>query len=197
MTAPAELSSLIRKALISLYPGTSYEESLSSAYGTVDSFFMSRNEGDEILWICVTAEMLETRMVESASGRARELEWRIRESRPEMKRFSVSVFTPRLEEKLRREAEGAYEGWSFFEYWQLQSETEEGLALKKWERRLPQAAEAPAPEAQPRPEPQPDLPLPVERDVRLTPDELNTLIDLSLGLQLRSRGLTWDDPRGA
>ncbi len=185
-----ELTALINQALIALYPGTSLDETLTPLYGAEDSFFISRADRTECIWVCISPEPLSAETLGPILKRAAEAEFRAREFRSSMEQerkrgeFLVSVFAAQIPEDLRKALGDCGPHWSFFEYMLLQSETDEGIALKKIEIVSP-----PVPL-------QRGIPIPPSsgRDTRLSPEELNALIDLSLGLELRSRGLPWEGP---
>jgi len=192
----AELTHLVRQAFISLYPGTSFDEELTALYGSENLFFLSRTGRTENIAVFVIPEGLDLERLADLLSKSQEAEIRVRGTRSQIKEFLVSVVASKISEKVSHELTERQTDWSFFEYLLLQSEMDEGLALKPiHSQRIceetvcvePPAVRVAAPQAA-----TPSLGAARLPDRRLSPDELSALIDLSLGLELRSRGMTGD-----
>jgi len=178
---------LVRQAFISLYPGTFFDESMTELYGSENSFFLRRSSRAESIAVFVTPEPLDSETLAVFSRKAADAEIRMRESRSQSREFLVSIVAAEIPERIKVELNKCPLDWFLFEYLLLQSEMDDGLALKPVSlQRAPLPVEAArvavaAPKAQPLP---PTAGVP---DRRLSPEELSALIDLSLGLEMRSR----------
>ncbi len=178
----SEVEPWVRQAIISFYPGTSQEDALAAFRQSTPGFFLSRAAGTEIIWGLVLPEGLNQEHLDSLRSQAATLETGVRGFLPRVRSFLVFIFAPDLDEKAREGLKDFGARWSFFEYFFLQAENEEGLALRKLEQGV-----------------LPENPATIEKSAepetlfshpqRLSADELNALIDLSLALELRNRGL--------
>ncbi len=192
----AELALLVRQAFISLYPGTAFDEDVTVLYGSENSFFLSRTGRTESIAVFVTPEPLDSEALAGFSIKAAEAEVRIREFRGQTREFLVSIVAAEIPERVKAELNVIQSDWSLFEYLPLQSETDEALALKPVRlknahpkagpRKVSVLVSAPKAAGALSSEPLPNR--------RLSPEELSALIDLSLGLEMRSRGMHWDIP---
>ena len=189
----AELALLVRQAVIHLYPGTSFDEALTALHGSEEHFFISRSSRTESIVVFVTPEILDFEILERFSRKAVEALSRGREFRSQTQEFLVSIVAAEIPEKIRSKLSARQSGWSLFEYLQLQSEMEEGLALKPihLEKVCPPKEVREMSAALPKALPPALARLP---DRRLSPEELSALIDISLGLEMQSRGMSWDIP---
>lgn len=196
-----ELTLLVRRAFVSLYPGTSFDAATTEAYGSENCFFLSRNGCSEAMVVFTAAEPLDAEVLSGFARRAAELESRVRGFRGHTRDFFVSVATAEISESLKQAVRDRYSGWSFFEFILLQSETDEGLALKliQTQKKRPVLAPWPAVSSLETVRKTTIIPAaPTQREKiterRLNPEELSALIDLSLGLEMRSRGMDWEVP---
>jgi len=194
-----ELSLLVRQAFVALYPGTSFDHDMTFLHGSENRFFLTRAGKRESIAVFVTLDELDKSMLAGTQRDAAAAEFCIREARSGMQDFLTTIVAKKVPEGIKKEILTCQPGLSCFEYLLLQSETDEGLALKPIEKSL---ALPMAERLTPVPAPKiisPEVLNPIRTsdsgiDRRLSPEELNALIDLSLGLEMKTRGVEWDLP---
>ena len=185
--SPAELACALQQTILSLYPGSVREDGFAAVHSPAPGFYVSRSEGLEVIRGCVWNEPLTEAALEDLRAQTSKIEAAVRGFRPGVRNVLFFVFAPRSEEPVFLPLESFSAAWTFFEYYFLQTENEEGIALRKYERAvLPERSAAPQERVPLEPQSAPVL---APSPKRLSSDELNALIDISLALELRSRGL--------
>ncbi len=185
---PNELAVLIRRAIISFYPGTTEDHRLNALHSASPGFYLSRAGGSEVIWARVFPEPLTDEILASLHEEARAMKISVLDFRPRVQNFLTFIFSPSLEPDILKQLKSFETSWAFYEYFFLQAENEEGLALRKYESVVaPEFTESPQKVAIRKPEFRD--PSSIYQYSRLTPEELNTLIDLSLSLEQRAQGL--------